>query len=803
MNSRFEKMAIYDHLFNFLKRQGDTLPNAVQLEQEKLILIESLKKLAFQISIPTSQLDDVIVLEISKALGKVPIISSSRLKLDISDCSPDTQNRLYDLTVYGEIEAKLRGNIVDSLRAHLTNIENYVDNEEAAHDHYYHNAWDEYALRMDDFKEGDDGYDYEGAISPEEPSIQPFNRKSAIARRKAELRALNLDDGRVVLQKVTLQTGLIVDMLNEEFEACEFIDDIVANLNFENLNVDAITRIFRTKDFYFPDCDLFSEGFLLTMLVDNVEQDFDDERVSADHHHIVVTVLTAMSKQPKLDAMMNNYEHAVKENDNLALQRYWFFLNRFVTFVSAEMTKKNFNVNLLPSKLEKMRSSFKGEHKTQLGALIKVFPTDDTDHLFYPGIHDPFLTHDGQDNLPYYPTMDAKLPLNPYFHTLEVIARKSHEVLVAIAGENSKTSKTNVVTAMMSFVVSMEPDIALIHSKTPCQRKFITIPINFDYKSLLLSFDREDEVFKDEDDIESSIGFNLQRGYEMTGRDYTLSADDAKNAKGKLLRMVRTLNLPNQDEILATLTAAEIAEPVNLGYQIASDIAKSTEHRHSERVIARALKVPANLEKIVNSLRQHLAELVGLKQGTYTIHSGALLLYSYPNSICDPCSISLVSLQGSYNEGFLKYLIEEINKSTDNTIRLRTRGFNTATRQQVEDEFGVTIIASSKDVFAKDLFAQLVDHRPEAKYTCQQMPFFGSTPGINLRYKNGAMGNNRFYEYTAGSKLHIATDTTVAIPYQGNVFMSGTKHNKFGKKNTVKLEEAVKQIANQPQEMGM
>lgn len=796
MESKFEGMAIYGHLLDFLKRQGAALLDEEEMTQEKNNLVVELKKLALQISIPELRLDDAVVENIRIVPGIELTTTLFGLKVDLSNCSEDVRNRLYDLTVYGEMEAILRGNIVDSLKQHLENVEGYVDNVEKLHELSFEKSLETYQQMIDDCSEGAFGYEYEGKNIPDKPIYYPFEREVTITARKDYLNGLDLSDGSVVLREALIPPSDISDMLHQEFESLDMVDDIIANLSFDHLNEQAITHMLRSKVFHFPYCDVMSRGFLSKVILNNIEVGFVDERLSENHRDVVITMLTAMSKHQKLSKILNCYKEAVEKNDNLSLQKCWFYLHRFISFLSSEMLKDKFYGEDLPNKLEGIRRSFKDKHKKVLGTLVKVFPADEVNHLLYPGLPDPLLFQTPHDQLPYYPHADATLLLNPYFHILESTARKCHEALVKIAGEESKSSKTNVVTAMISFVVSMKPDASLTQSAPACERKFITIPVDFDYKSPILSFDLEDAVFKDDNDVQTSIGSSLQRGHEMTGRDFILSADDAKSAKDKLLRMMQALDLPNIAKISAMISDAEIAEPVNLAYQVTSDVAKSTEHRHSERVLIRALKEPANLEKIVNSLRDHLSQFKLLENGIFTIHSGALLLYSYPNSICDPCSISLVSLQDFHDDSFLKLLIEEINKPADMPIGFRTRGYNSITQQQAEDEFGVTIIAGSKDVFAKDPYAQLVNHRPEAKYTCYDFSFFPKTPGINLRYKNGARGNNRLYEYTAGSQLHVSDEIDVAAPYSGRVFMSGAKKSKFGLKNTLKLENDIAAIVN-------
>jgi hypothetical protein len=423
-----------------------------------------------------------------------------------------------------------------------------------------------------------------------------------------------------------------------------------------------------------------------------------------------------------------------------------------------------------------------------LKSLIKVFPTDEVDHLFFPGISEKSEAH--------YPCCDISFPLKPHFHTLEEIARKTYEKLSKISKKDDK-EKTNVVSAVLCFVISTEPEETV--DKRALKQTFITVPINFDsYGTMVLSID---EVFKDSNDKEGSIGDDLEAGKRVARCNAALSVGEETDSKEKIIRHLTTLDLGEKAaEIFQLIRTAKVKEPEKIRYLNSNDVTKSTEHNHSERVLIRALKEPKNIVQIIEEIKRVVKSETKLR-GTFTVHSGALLVCSYPNSVCDECGVSFLALQNSYERGFLAEFVKiaNTNNSKKDDVKLRTRGFNASACEQNTSEFAVTVIASSNKVFQKDACSKLIASNPEAKYPCREMSYPFASKGINLRRKKST---NCIYEYIEGSTLH--RDYVVSVPYAGTVCMSGSKKSKLKCKKTSLLESATRGIVvecNKPAEL--
>lgn len=772
LKSQYEYTPIYNHIYRRFEVHQQSLQKVNDFEKQKLLLINSLNRLGNKIIIPTSQLDDSIRAVVKDALGNTPKESALGLVVDI-DHLEQISDELYRLTVYGRIEDTLRDLIVSRLRNYL--VEASVKNE-AKYEQQLAEAWQAYYEEMSNFEEGDYGYD--GPVYPEQPRNLPFNKG---------FNDDELDDPAFILKTVDVPKGLLGDMLHEDFFECNFIEDIIKNCDFQKLDKNLIAHLLKTKDFFFPDTDILQRGFLLNILIDNVKHDFLKDRFSLSIHYLTCTLLDAMEKDDQLRLLIKAYNEAASKNDSRSLQKIWFYLAQFIPIVVRATSGNALDLDILDSIKQVYSVDLKKYHDTT-EAMIKVFPSDDTTTIYYPGITEQKSIQPDYDGS-YYPSACVKLPLRPYFHALEVIARGSHDALKRTTTSNS-TAKTNVVSAMLSFVVSLTPHNEICRTGAPGKRIFINVPVDFDYKKTVLSFDLGDEVFKSKNEIEGTIGDDLQRGYAVAGRNTTVEVNEADDAKEKIFMLLDTLALANKAQFKEAIMQADIQSGVKLGYLLSSDIAKSTEHKHSERVLLRALKEASNVHKIIEAIKKALKEDHRVTSGCYTVHSGVILLYSYPNSICDKCSISLLSVQNSFEAGFIKQFVQQVNGASDEALSLRTRGYNVSQGTQDPSEFNITVVAASSKTFSKDAFARLVDARPEAKMSCRTSPRFFSDNGINLRYK--APKNDRLYEYTAGSKIH-ESETTAS--YKGKLFMSGDKSNKISSaKKRQEFEKDVTQV---------
>lgn len=785
----------YYYLVNYYKQLNDIKIEPNQLEQNKNLLIKRLNTLSEKVIIPSSQLDDLIQDTVEQY--HLPIADTNHGVI-ISLPPNASSSAAYKLSIIGEIENSLRQYVLDTLATYMKSSE-YVEKKLDACEKEYENeqdrAQEEYDDQMNNFEDGDDGYDYDGPIRPSSLNMVPFDREAARNALINQIEEDIADNPQIVLEEIEVEAGLLGDMLSEHFINCDFIEDIIEKLDLSNLDEQVIIRILRRMSFNFPDCDIRKEGFLLKILKDNIKNRFIQEVHDYNFFELAETFIRSCVNSGLIN-LIREFNSAYTENDNLTQQKIWLKLQPFCEKI---LPGKNANTSTNTSK--KKTRSFSQEFKKivsnesyqevakKANALVKVFPHHNSETLFFPGIL--------EQKEEYYPSFDSHLLLRPIFETLKSVAESAHKRLVEI-GKAAKVEKTNVVTAMLAFVVSMDTDAKINQTGEPGVRQFICVPIQLNQKELILSLDEKDEIFNTANSFKDFIGEERQKGFDVAGRTIEISSSQADSAKETILNLLSTLDIDDAKfrEIEQTITTAAITKPVKFEYLTASDIQQSTEYNHSERVLLYVLKKPEYVAEIIARLKDRFLSVKGqskeCEKGVYTIHSAALLMYSYPNSICDECTMGILALQNSHERGFLQEFIQQINHPVALPPLFRTRGYDSVNKIFDPTEFCITTIAASEEVFKKDEYAKLVEKRPEARLTCQKMPFLFFDAGINLRFKPKLNKHNRFYEFVH-SKIGA---TKPPFNYQGHIFMSGSKQRKLKSKEVSSVQEKISQLCN-------
>ncbi len=109
------------------------------------------------------------------------------------------------------------------------------------------------------------------------------------------------------------------------------------------------------------------------------------------------------------------------------------------------------------------------------------------------------------------------------------------------------------------------------------------------------------------------------------------------------------------------------------------------------------------------------AELGGLPS-PFIISTVNLILCSYPNSVCNECSLGLIALRNSSKNGFLKTLIDLINQpgSLFRTVVIQQEN---GTDRPIAVELNVII--GSNRIFNNDVSGAFLKHNPGAKLDFQ------------------------------------------------------------------------------------
>lgn len=285
----------------------------------------------------------------------------------------------------------------------------------------------------------------------------------------------------------------------------------------------------------------------------------------------------------------------------------------------------------------------------------------------------------------------------------------------------------NIFVPKVFFVVSDRP-----HQKSGDHRRvFVEVPLNFEFlEKKPLTRHKKVGVFP----------------ADMTEEDFNSWAR-ADTVKGR--------RLMGDDEAQAAAFAT-------------LKRATGRELSHSERVFIHFM----SQQKTVDALVRKLEEIVTKNQaGRYKVYGAVVLAYS-TNTVCPFCTPALVALQNTYDRGFLRVMLDRMNRTGSS---LFTRGFEKSN----EKLFRLDTIVTSKVDFDKqgrDLAAK-GDHSYQGR---TQPPKGTHNHHAKLFYPDDAIDVHRdgatsfFYEF-AGKTVHTGGKKKPTY-YDSAVFSSGSAY---------------------------
>lgn len=313
---------------------------------------------------------------------------------------------------------------------------------------------------------------------------------------------------------------------------------------------------------------------------------------------------------------------------------------------------------------------------------------------------------------------------------------------------------TNVITMALCFAVSTSP----YEKGGPHKRIFVPVWLDLpQLKGQLLSRDPSDKVFP------GGNKYELQY-MDKVKKDYALGAT-VMWGNGKYNKEIDDMTKLQKAQLLY----------------------------HSERVLIELLRNKVTIQPLLDLLEAGIKDqlkLEKLEKGKYKIYSLALLLYS-SNSVCEYCTPSIIGMQNSHNEGFLKNLTDLLNADP----RYVTRGYNAQTKKQDFSKFRLATLVTSDTEFtdqAKDMVDQeseeaTVHHNPMAKlhFTRNQ---------IDLRSTSESAKVPSFFEFVDVNFSAMPSSTSYC--YSGLACMSGSKESKYSQGKITNLNKAVLDIIN-------
>gem|GEM_PF-3909517 len=804
----FTSSPFYNYLKDHFIREQKLVSSKDEVQNTKQFLLTEIMRLA-----KTIVIEDEVEPKIRNIFDELKLeIKTTPLGIELTPAQLD-EDEIYALTPIGEIEILLQKNIAVFLRGFLFMQELPQELKSAQEDfkeaeHQYYDAWDEYNEASKDYEEGEyEEYDYEGPIAPQIPKIaspDPVDEDKVAKKLRTELVQAPISE---LLEKIAIEEGVLGDLLYNAFNDMELLDDLVKNLlkiisvNKTNIDPKLIENILRNMNLYFSDIDITQRGFFLKIFKKSIraESEFKEVYSQSKVTQVIQDFFYGIARHPELIQAARRFNNAAQFNDNLIMQKSWLellpFAQRTLEYSENQKKKKQPGAQLTRSLSmeflhQKGNEKFK-ETQEKIKKLCKIFPSDQCDFLYYPGI----LEDDPRHN---YPAVEARLAIMPIFKTLRYFSQQTHQLIVKNGKNGAET--TNTVAAMLSFVVStlplsQEKKLVAEGKADLIRRQFINIPILLDYKPRLLSVDSKDGVFADSQALLTSVAKDNQVAANVLGITVDKLPAKQKKAQDMLENILGTLNLPpeRKAEMLKEIRAAAVEKPVELDAYLKVGVQSSTEINHSERVFFHALKQPKNIQKILQQLEGQLrkeilaaADLLAKSPSkapssdldTYTIHAVVLFLFSYPNSVCQPCGLGVIACQtpSQAPPGFMQQLIHFVNQPPGGTRRyFRTRGYDEKKKQQDFKEFNLTTIAASEEIFPNDLQGQLMKSRPKGRFHCRESMTLNAKLGINIKHNPGLEQNDRFYEYLEAQVAY----SLPLVPFEGHLFMSGSKLGKL------------------------
>jgi hypothetical protein len=793
----FSYTTFYDYLTEYFKQKQKDVSSPQRVREYRKKILAEINRLSRVIKIPFSELDEEIISILDKLRiqyketydsFELPFFNSSLIKktqftledflemerkgltMDdyVSRPALDEIRKLYNLTSIGRIEELLRSKIVDEFRSYIEGDgeSSLLREKEKEHDKIYDRVWEDYREKVRDYDEGNfEGYDwdYDGPVKPSKPRIGSFDREQAREEIQEEFSEDVLSDIGKLLKALPAEKGVIGQILYDAFTDMDIIKVIISEIDFVRLGLDprvAVT-ILENIDYQFPDIDVTKPGFLLNIFRYNLRRYLNSVFFDFEIENLVYAVITEVANDEALVTLLRDFNESKNE---LESQRIWIKLQGIVdTIFTKEKEKDKNRQGVLSKKLKAEKEAAK--KMGELESVVKVFPTDQSDRLLFSARKEPYFIR------------EIEMPLRPIFKTLHSIAKATHEFITSHAKDKKKAEKTNVVTGMLSFVISVP------FADKSTYQSFVNIPLTLDYPTLLLSHDTEDKVFKDVDEFERSVAEDEQKGGDIVGTIPSIDVPSkSEEAKKLMLRLLESFGMPEEERkgFEEKLLNADVSKPLMLEYLTKKDVQKSTEYFHSERIILHALKQLGNVLKILAILEEALKNL--LKDSPpptekFSICSVALILYSHPNSVCEKCSKGIIAAQHSYEKGFLKILIEQIKTENSRFQLLSSKDFL----------LKLQVVVGSTKIFDNDPSAKFVESNPDAKLALPPSKTSYDIAGIPLKTTGKPAGF--FYEFVESA---ISTSDT-HVPFSGIISMSGSKKGKLSSVNSEKvLQKTIK-----------
>lgn len=552
--------------------------------------------------------------------------------------------------------------------------------------------------------------------------------------------------------------------LGEIFERINATKIIKNAIDYQELKLNRKITDFMFEQFFpeFTIIDPFSsevmeEGFLTNVVIKSVKVAFKEiykvKEKSFVINELVSTSLKALAANEKSNSLSREYIKAAENYDILGLQRTWM---QIVPLLEKMMSKDP--IKEIQKTVEQKGYLKKSE---KIKKFYKIYPSDQTDELMYPS---------SKKN-----RKSVSQPLKPIFDMLSAVGRN---VKTIVDKASSKDKSTNIVSAMLSFVVSTEPQ----HKGGKHERKFINVPLVFEYSNSILSKDEKDGVFKNPDEFYRSTAADQQLGGEIIGLPYNTTSLQEKKTETildtvRLLEGIKWANDEQKKSLNALMEAAKVL-PFEENYyykaelELKSKIDKDQEYNHSERVLFHALKQLDNVKKIVQLFKEELQKalsITALVKGKYKVYAGALIMASIPNTICKECSVGIIALQNSYEDGFLDLLIKEFNASQE----FKTRGYDDSKKDPTK--FGISTVVVAERKFCSQ--SKFIANYPAARLALKlSINVFDKKDAINLNFSKTANNRNFFYEYV--NPAFKEQNNQQLLSFKGQTYMSGSINSK-------------------------
>lgn len=622
------------------------------------------------------------------------------------------------------------------------------------------------------------------------------------------------------------------------------IEKIIQNLNSQldvekiNLEPDLISFILGDLlfDREYQDKNIFKPNFIASAIIRSLKELSNDAKKSLKENiNNRFAKIKPLIDNHMLDELMHQYNAACERSDLLTMQKMWSIFTRTQHLIGTDKYQEA---------LKKEIDKYKEEQKTYY---MRIYPTADTTQIVYPSKNQSKVA-----TLNIQPIMHELVRIGRAAKNVFIEYDKADETNLLTAtfyflvsdsphDANNKTHKRIFVPVQIQFpglltkLLSMDTENIYL-AREPLRQ---AISVNNDEEKVLLHilFIKKDKKFRkivfDSIRHQMSESFNKQgenQSVEQLLREFIISnnflkiilnaikgnAQDLKEFNNQLDNKKMKEDIKNKkilpdliakfaNELFIDLTRilAELyskkdhslaCEFINnfTGFDYAKLFEAGSEHPddHSERVFLHLLRNFTFIQQISDGLKKAIEDVTKkplIQNGKYKVYWAGLFLFS-SNSECNNCTLSLIGLQNSYQNGFLKNLIDYLNGQANN---FKVRGSRNAQSHQFQL---TTIVAFDKNLTEQSHHLtgeqKLTRNKKELENTYYnpvgKLSFFGRAINIKERQmkNDGTLVpyNGNFFEYHT-KFFHLERDMqqdSRKFTYDGVVFMSGLKCKKFG-----------------------